>query len=266
MPPETETLKPPAAAPEKNGEEKRETEETEGQEPHKPAEEEHLETVRRNQENISPENPRFKEVYGKMKTYEAALSEREKDIEVIRAHNARLAARLDEIEKNKADRKADPPPDPTVDPEGYKKWHEYELARKDKEYRDSLAAQRVQTMIEIEQGLHEDYAQVITAVEREMERDPKLKKEIWESPNPARAAYKYGRKKMDERQNAVKEETERQERLEQTKVERANAPAAPKEEATVTDGEKRVIRNLFPDLPYKEAEKKYLTQKKAMGR
>ena len=55
--------------------------------------------------------------------------------------------------------------------------------------------------------------------EKEMAKDPELRKKIWADPVMAPAkAYKLGRKIMDEKQKAVDAEKERQERLKSSEV------------------------------------------------
>jgi hypothetical protein len=208
-----------------------------------------------------PEHPRFKEVYKKMKRLEDDV----KDIEVIRAHNQKLAAKLEEIEKSRAPKDPEEP-DPLTDPDGYKTWHKFQLAKKDKEIEERIAKERIQTQIEVQKELHSDYMDAVAVVEREMARDQELQKKIWNSENPAKAAYQYGRKKIDETAKADKEEDDRQARLDQGEVAKPTPPAPKKEEQGLSEEQKRVARRLFNDIPGKEAEEKYLKQLKTMGK
>ena len=210
-----------------------------------------------------PDHPRFKEVYYKMKKYERELEERGKDLDAVRAHQQQVDAALQEMKRGSA--KDDPEPDPVADPEGYRAWHRHQIQKVKKEESEQRQKDRIATLIEIEAGLHEDYPQAVAIAEREMARDPALRAKIWGETNPARAAYQHGRKKLQEDAKREKDEVERQERLDQGKVEGDTPPApAPKEDA-ITDEEKRVIRNLFRDMPFEEAVKKYRGQKKELG-
>lgn len=246
----------------------------EEQEPESPGSEKEVEKPKSQKDHEPPpESPRFKEVYGNMKRYERALEEKDKDIEAMRAAMRQQATRLEEIERTKADKRQDPPPDPAIDPDGYKKWHEHELAKKDREHQQKSVQERLQMQIDLQMELHDDYAQMVGIAERDAARDPKIQKEIWGSDNPAKKAYQYGKRKMDELkkqeqevEEKAKSEEDRQKRLQQGAVEGGGfAPSAKKEEA-VSDDERRVIRNLFPNLPYKEAEKQYLANRKHYGR
>jgi len=215
--------------------------------------------------NPSPEHPRYKEVYWRMKKTERELEDRAKDVEALRAHSQQLAAKLEELAATK--KSDDPEPDPAADPEAYKAWHRLQLAKKEKEFSERSEKQRVATLIEIESGLHEDYDQAVKIAEREMNRDEALKKKVWASANPARAAYQLGRKAMDEAAQKDKDELERQERLDAGEVHK-DSPAPPKTpnaEEDLTEAEKRVVRNLFPNMDFKEAAKKYAAQKKSLA-
>lgn len=231
-----------------------------------PTEKERLEQARKAQEKISEDHPRFKDVYAKMKSYEAQLSERDKDLEAVREYNMKMAARLEELAKTKEDRKEAAAPDPAVDPDGYRKWHEHQLARKDKEYQEKLTMELRAVQVDTMQSIHDDYDDMVKVAIRDMQRDPALEAKINNSRNAPKAAYEYGKKKMDELKTKEEKEKDRKEHLDQGAVER-DSPAPPaKEEPTLSEAERRVVRNLFPEMSYKDAEKKYLAQKKAMGR
>jgi hypothetical protein len=214
-----------------------------------------------------PDHPRFKEVYWKMKKYEREGEESKKDIEAMRAHNAQMQSKLEEIERRANTKPDEPEPDIVADPDGYRAWARLKQQKLEKDYLERRNQDRIAAFIEIETGLHEDYAQAAAIAERDIALDPALSKKIWGSSNPAREAYKYGRKKMDEAAAKDNEETERQERLDAGRTEPAgdNPPPAPKDDE-LSDDEKRVIRNLFRDMDPKEATKKYREQKKALAR
>ncbi len=224
--------------------------------------------------NPAPDHPRFKEVYWKQKKAERDLEETRKDMEALRAHNAQIAASMEELKRVQTSKPDEPEPDIVTDPDGYKAWARLREHKKEKEHQERLAQERIGTQIEIESGLHDDYHQAIALTEREMAIDPALKKKIWAEGNPARAAYKYGRKKMDEaaakdKDEAAakdKDEVERQERLDAGRVEGAAPPAPPPpKEEDLSDDEKRVVRALFRDMDPKEAMKKYKEQKKLLA-
>lgn len=231
------------------------------EEPTKESSKEEIAEQNRKAFDPGPEHPRFKEVYKKMKR----LEEDVKDIDVIRSHNQKLAAKLEELERSRAAKEPDEP-DPVADPEAHRAWVKYRDAKKDKEVQDLLLKERLAMQIDVQKELHSDYVDAVTIAERDAARDADLQKKIWNSENPAKAAYHYGRKKMDEIAKADKEEEDRQTRLDQSEVAKPAHPAPKKEEAGLSEDQRRVARRLFNDMPAKEADEKYLKQLKAMGR
>lgn len=213
-----------------------------------------------------PDHPRFKEVYWKMKKYEREAEDGRKDMDAIRAHNAQLAAAFEDLKKSASKVADEPEPDPAADPEGYKAWHRHQLEKVRREESEARKTDRIATLIEIEAGLHDDYAKAVAIAEREMTNDPALKQKVWGESNPARAAYKLGRKFMDEAAKKDQEEVERQERLDAGTVEKPGAEGTPApKEPELSDDEKRVIKGLFPGKPFAEAAKKYKEQKARFG-
>jgi hypothetical protein len=224
-------------------------------------------------EGPPPGHPRFDEVYGKWKKVERTLAEKEKDIEALREHTFKLDEALRKIKEEREDVDI-PEPDPVVDPDAHKKWREFREHKVEQKFKDQSDKMRMANLIEIESGIHEDYDDVIKIADREMKRNSELSKTVWGSANPARAAYKLGKKIMDEQAKSEKEEeekskteeVERKKRIESSSVESGSPTPVKQDEPKITDDEKRVIRNLFPHIPYKEAEKKYLAHRSALGR
>jgi hypothetical protein len=235
------------------------------EEPAKEIDKEALAEQNRKAFDPGPEHPRFKEVWKKTKRLEEERADMAKDLDVIREHNKKLAERLEQIEKAKTEKEPDEP-DPLTDPEGYKAYHKFQMAKKDKEFQEAIAKERIDRQIEVQKELHADYLDAVKVAERDMTRDAELQKKIWNSENPAKAAYQYGKGKMDEIAKADKDEEERQTRLEQADVVKPTPPPPKKEESDLTDDQRRVARRLFSELPAKEAETKYLKQLKAMGK
>lgn len=217
----------------------------------------------------TPDTPRWNEVYGKWKATERKLEERDKDVEAMREHNRALETRLSAVETNKADRPAEPEPDPAVDPDAYKKWHEMKRLQEKQEWDKQRAFDRHETQVEIQKELHEDYLDTIKLAERDMVKDPELKKKIWGSPNPPKEAYQYGKKRAKEMEEKSEEETAREKAKKQVETEPGGDGGGTSDEEPeekLNDAEIRVVRNLFPDLKPEDARKKYIKQKKAMGR
>ena len=217
----------------------------------------------------APNSPRWNEVYGKFKATERKLEEREKDFEAIREHNRALEARLNAVEHNKADRPQEPEPDPAVDPDAYKKWHEMKRLTEKQEWDKQRAIDRHETQVEMQKELHEDYLDMIKVAERDMGNDPELKKKIWGSPNPPKEAYLYAKRRTKEMEDKTEEETAREKAKKQVETESSAGGGAGSEEEPeekLSEAEARICRNLFPDLKPEDARKKYIKQKKAMGR
>lgn len=132
------------------------------------------------------EHPRFKKVYGRMRA-----AERERDEERRKREDAEEKLRQFRAEHDKE-------PDSREDPEGWKKWNE----RKSQDDRAALEEQerkrRLDIQIETCKAVFGDkkYRRAIDVAERAMKRDPDLRRRIWASENPARAAYKWAMKKM----------------------------------------------------------------------
>lgn len=216
--------------------------------------------------NEPPEgSPRWREVYGNWKSAQRTMGEQQKDIETLREHNRKLAAAMDNLNRSKADKPADVPPDFSEDPDAAKKWYEFDREKREKQHKDEIQSLEIKTMINIESGIHSDYDAVIKLADKDMERDPDLQKKIWSSSNPPRVAYLYGKGKLEEIKKMEEEERARGQNIDQTSVERGGYPEPSEPGNRLTDDEKRVIRNLFPDTPYKEAEKQYIAQKKYLN-
>lgn len=147
-------------------------------------------------ENHEPtvNSPRWKEVYNKWKHSEAKAEELEKDMDAVRSHARNLEARVLELADKKADRSEGPKPDPAVDPEAYAKWVDLQYERKQQAVEKERAIQRLEDKRDVAEGLFDDYPDVVKTAERDMERDPELKKKIWSQSNPFIAAYKYAKK------------------------------------------------------------------------
>lgn len=215
-----------------------------------------------------PQHERFKEVYGKMKDYERQLQESQRDIDALREHNKGLAAKMEEIDRKNKYSELGPEPDPGTDPEGYKKWRDLKDALEETKRAESERQERLDRQIEIQKDLHEDYIEKAQLAEKLMARDPKIRSEITKSDNPPRTAYRIAQEYLKEQRKVEDEEKELKRVKSQTEVESSGPEhsAEEKEEKGLSEDQKRVARNLFPDIPFDEAQKKYKSQLKAMGR
>ena len=151
------------------------------------------------------DHPRFKEVWGKMKGFERQLLEKDDDIVALREHNKQLASSISTIEENTADANR---PDPVEDPEGFAKWTydkvERNIKRQNANTNDSTnkvipAADRgtasMDMLIAVQEGIHDDYNEVLGEIKDDIVSDSVLRNEIYGSANPPAAAYKYGKEK-----------------------------------------------------------------------
>jgi hypothetical protein len=213
-----------------------------------------------------PGSERWNEVYRKSKTFERMLTEKEKDIEALREHNKALEARMNEWEKKKDVPEKEP--DPEVDPAGYKKWRDHKEAEREKQREQEREQQRLDMQIEVQKEIHEDYVDMVKLAEKLMDRDAKLRKQVYGADNPAKEAYKLGKKYKEDMDKLETDEKELKKTKEQVNVESGASESgeAPTKETDLTDEQKRVARNLFPDIPFEEAKKKYKSQLKSMGR
>src|SRR3990167_5699621 len=175
-------------------------------------------------DKLTPEHPRFQEIYGKLKTterkYEAiekALQDKETDINLLRQHNQQLAESISTVHKRVDQATAKVIPNPLEDPEGYAKHIEDKLASERKNFEMELTTKRHYDQVSDQRDLHEDYESVVKPVMQEMERDSELKKRVWGSVNPAREAYKYGKMKMTQA-SKVQEEADAKEKEKEKSV------------------------------------------------
>jgi hypothetical protein len=233
----------------------------------KAKEEEHLRKARETQEKLGPDSPRFREVYKEMKQLKDREKEREADIEIMRRHNQELEAKFTELSKQA--KPAEPAPDPETDPQGYKKWVELQQAQKEEEFEKRIQKERFANQVLDMADQHEDYDAVIKVAEREYLKDPELKKKVFSAWNPAREAYKLGKKIMDEQKKSEEDERKREENNEKGDVLGGSPPPPAKskeeEDGELTADEKRAARMIMNNIAPAEAYKKYAEQKKLIA-
>lgn len=204
-----------------------------------------------------PEHPRFKDVYGKWKHGERELESRNQElanrdmqIQAILEHNQKLTEAVDAIQGTMHEKEM---PDPLENPAGYKEWVKEDLKRdlsnnappqlpphqpQQPQQRPPLLVAE-QTIAE----LHDDYYPTVNKVVEEFQSNPRLYQDIMGAPNPAVAAYNYGKKAKQRQQN-----------LGQGYVEGAT-PAPPTKSVQPTDRDKFISEALGIDV------KSYMKQK-----
>ena len=216
-------------------------------------------------DKLTPEHPRFKEVYHeakeagrKVEELKKSLDEKDSDIQLMRQHNQQLSESISAVNKRVDVSTEEPMPDPNDDPVAYNKWHDDKRSREKKSDDDDRYTQRVNDQIEAQRDIHDDYDTVVKDTMREMETNQSLKTQIYGSSNPARAAYKHGKDKMGasektkseeeaakkkaDEEKAKAEEVERQKAIDQGHVESGGKPPGESKKVKLTDEEKRVAK------------------------
>uniref|UniRef100_A0A6M3XT95 Uncharacterized protein n=1 Tax=viral metagenome TaxID=1070528 RepID=A0A6M3XT95_9ZZZZ len=190
-----------------------------------------------------PEHPRFKEIYGKMKTFERQLADKDADIEALREHNKKLDDSISGV-KDKisiAER-----PDPLDNPKEYDKWMIEQAVRAiEKKAKPEPVPQttgkpteKILAQIEAMSDAHDDYDEMAALAEEDWKNDPVLKREIFSSANPPKTAYNYGKKK------AAGKKTERDKNIDKSYVEPGGDPPGKPTEGKPTPEQKRVAKAL----------------------
>ena|SRR3990167_268137 len=213
-------------------------------------------------DNITEDHPRFKDVYGKWKRTERAtedlkksLEERNVDLELLKQHNQRLEQSISAVQ-SKVDSRAEekPAPDPIENPTEYHEWWKTKYESDRQRDRQTSYAVRIGEQIDAQRDIHEDYESIVKPVMAEIEINPELKNRIWNSTNPAREAYKYGKEKMVKKEN----NSERERAIDQGLVEGVSSPPAKKSDTRLTPDQARVAKLLGI------SQDKYLKQLKEM--
>jgi len=202
-------------------------------------------------EHEPPEDgPRWKEVYGKMKTFEREIEEhkrllRERDeaIRLMREHNKDLEDSIYEVKEkiSIAER-----PDPLDNPKEYDRWMIEQAVRAiEKKAKPEPVPQttgkpteKILAQIEAMSDAHDDYDEMAALAEEDWKNDPVLKREIFSSANPPKTAYNYGKKK------AAGKKTERDKNIDKSYVEPGGDPPGKPTEGKPTPEQKRVAKAL----------------------
>lgn len=227
--------------------------------------EEQVELSRKNQDKIDADNPRFKEVYKKSKDLERSLAEREKDMEAMREHVLKMERKLDEVSEKQSEKKLPPEPDKDIEPEAHKAWVKLRDAEAESKRERQEHQKEVQLAIRIVSAQYDDYEEVVKVAEKHMARNPEEAKKIWADPVQAPAkAYRLGKKLMDEQAKLKADEDDaekkRQKRIKDGELldDGGEGGGGDEDEVQLTEEQNRVIRNLYRDIPFAEARKRYI--------
>lgn len=149
------------------------------------------------------DHPRFKEVYGKMKTFERSLVDKDTQITALQQHNATLAKSIEDIDSRVSETLR---PDPADDPEGYEKWltdkimksvgtvtpvAPVSVATPNTPSGGSASNQKLVIQEHAMAALHEDFYEVLEKVGTAMKSNEFLREEIMTHPNPPKKLYEY---------------------------------------------------------------------------
>jgi len=148
-----------------------------------------------------PDHPRFKEIYGKLKTQERDNAELRDGLESIKEHNRKLEETLFGVEDKLAETNR---PDPIDDPDGYERFVIDKAKREIKKestpdvplkdsYDFKAIGQQEQQLSQVPE--YNDYFEVVKTANADMNTDPILRREILSATNPALAAYQYAKAK-----------------------------------------------------------------------
>lgn len=153
---------------------------------------------------LTPDSPRFKEVYAKWKNADReikklndSLSSRDSDIQMMKEHNQRLAESIDSLKNTVESSAEEPPPDFSENPEAYNQWWQEKFNKETEKIQEKFKQERFNDQVEDQRTIHDDYDAVIKSCMSEIQSDQSLNDRIFKSSNPARAAYKYGKAKME---------------------------------------------------------------------
>ena len=156
---------------------------------------------------------RISDITQKFRGVEEKLSQRDQDFELLRTQNDALQGAIDNLtdKVTKGDR-----PDPNEDPEAYDTYIMERMQRKQRTTtppRQTTTTPpvntRQQAMEDAMAAAKDDYYQVIAVAKPDIDRDRVLYNQIWGSPNPYQAAYKYGTDKA-KRANQSRDDTTEQ--------------------------------------------------------
>ena len=158
----------------------------------------------------SEEHPRFKEIYGKMKTFERGMEDKDKQINDLKTHNTALDKALNNIDLKVSETTR---PDPADNPEEYEKWLMDKVMKSlttetkaplpimevSKE-KTPVVDQRILMQEYAMAAMHDDYYDVLKVVGDEMKTNEFLREEIITHTNPPKKMYEYHMRLMQQKE------------------------------------------------------------------
>ena len=161
----------------------------------------------------SEEHPRFKEIYGKMKTFERGMEDKDKQINDLKTHNMSLDKALNNIDLKVSETTR---PDPADNPEEYEKWLMDKVMKSlitetktplstmevSKE-KTPVVDQRILMQEYAMAAMHDDYYDVLKIVGDEMKTNEFLREEIITHTNPPKKMYEYHTRLMQQKEKNV---------------------------------------------------------------
>lgn len=158
------------------------------------------------------DSPRWKELYWQKKEGEreighlqGKIQEQSDAIQAIQQHNQALMDAMSGFENRFDDLSK---PDREVDPDGYEKWlinkakreavqEQRQVKPKEEPPQQPQQPKGKVDMREVEfAGSVNDYYEIVNPLVKELQENPSLSAQVWNSTNPFEAAYKYGKAKQ----------------------------------------------------------------------
>jgi len=187
------------------------------------------------EEGPSPDHPRFKQVYGKLKQRERELDTLKSDVELMKQHNSQLSEQMRSQEAAIQAAQQPDEPDIETDPQEWRTWKMNADQQRMDELKGDMNRQQLAWQVDIMRSTHEDYDEKVKTIASKLDTDESLRQEVWNATNPPLAAYKMATK--DEAKDLADEENADQ--MAMTEGGRAKTPKA---KGKISDDERRMMR------------------------
>jgi len=146
-------------------------------------------------EGPPPTHPRFQKVYGRMKSLERELEERDNELRELR--------KLRQAAESRNSQDADPEPDIEADPKAYKEWTKRRLESTKAELASQISTEKLNLQMEMMRTVDEKFDSYMKRIVPDLKRDEALRNRIMGSANPPREAYKYAKQKEKAEQDGL---------------------------------------------------------------
>jgi hypothetical protein len=144
-------------------------------------------------DKLTPESPRFKEIYGKWKEQERINKSLSEDVALMKRHNSELSEAVYKVSEEVKPK--DVIPNPIDDPEKFAEYFVRKDLDRDRLYNEQRSLDKIALQVEFQKELHDDYEDMIKSVQSDLDVDDALKNKIARASNPPKAAYDYAKRK-----------------------------------------------------------------------